>query len=52
MKAMCVELGHLAQGYGDTKGTDTINFMSLDEILNIPIDSTVTHARILDDYRA
>jgi hypothetical protein len=24
IKAMCKELGRLAQGYGDTKGTDTI----------------------------
>ena len=50
MKAMCVELGSLAQGYGDTKGTDTINFMLLDEIPNIPADRTVTYARIVVDY--
>lgn len=25
-KAMCIELGRLAQGYGDTKGTNTVEF--------------------------
>ena len=50
MKAMCVELGCLAQGYGDTKGTNVTNFMSLDEISNIPADQTVTYARIVVDY--
>ena len=38
MKAMCVELGHLAQGYKDTKGTETIKFMTLDKINQIPED--------------
>ena len=51
MKAMCVELERLAQGYGDTKGTNTITFMSLDEIPNILADQTVTYARIVVDYR-
>ena len=51
MKAMCVDLGRLAQGYGGTKGTDTINFMSLDEIPNILADRTVTYARIVVDCR-
>jgi hypothetical protein len=31
-KAMCKELGRLAQGYGDKKGTNTIFFMSIEEI--------------------
>ena len=44
MRAMCKELGRLAQGYGDTEGTDTIHFMSLDEINKIPGDRTVTYA--------
>ena len=52
MKAMCIELGRLAQGYKDTKGTDTIHFMTLVEIKKIPGDSTVTYARIVIDYRA
>ena len=50
MKAMCIELGQLAQGYGSTKGTDTIHIMSLDEIPNIPADQTVTYSRIVVDY--
>ena len=51
MKAICVELGRLAKRYGDTKGTNTINFMSLDKIPNIPVDQTVTYVRIAVDYR-
>ena len=50
MKVMCVKLGRLAQGYGDTKGIDTINFMSLDKSPNIPADWTVTYARIVVNY--
>ena len=29
MKAMCVELGRLAQGYQDIPGTNTIKFISI-----------------------
>ena len=49
--AICVKLGHLAQGYDDSQGTDTIKFMALDGILNIPANRTVTYARIVVDYR-
>ena len=49
--AMCVELGGLTQGFGDTKGTETIRFLELDKIKNIPRDRTVTYARIVVDYR-
>ena len=52
MKVMCVELGRLAQGYGNTKGTDTIHYMALNEIPNILADRTVTYARIVVDYQA
>jgi hypothetical protein len=51
MKAMCKELGRLAQGFDGTEGTDTIRFLSLDEIKSIPTDRTVTYARIVVDYR-
>ena len=51
MKAMCKELSRLAQGYGEVKCTDTIHFMSLDEIAKILRDRTVTYARIVVDYR-
>ena len=34
-KAMCKELGRLAQGYGEVGCTDTIHFMSLDKIAKI-----------------
>ena len=51
IKAMCIELGRLAQGYKDTKGTNTIKFLTPDEIRHIPNDRTVTYARIVVDYR-
>ena len=51
LEAMCRELGRLAQGYGDVKGTNTVRFMSLDEIKNIPKDRIVSYARIVVDYR-
>ena len=49
--AMCVELGRLAQGFGDTKGTETMRFLDLDEIKQIPNNRVVTYARIVVDYR-
>ena len=48
---MSKELVRLAQGFGGTKGTKTIFFMSRDEIKRIPRDRTVTCARIVVDYR-
>ena len=36
IKAMCVELGRIAQGYKDTKGTETVKFMTWKEINQIP----------------
>ena len=50
-KAMCIELGRLAQGYGTTKGTNTIRYLTHAEIKMIPKDRTVTYARIVVDYR-
>eukprot|EP00804_Cyclotella_cryptica_P022237 CCRYP_017934-RA/>CCRYP_017934-RA protein AED:0.24 eAED:0.19 QI:0/0/0/1/1/1/2/0/738 len=50
-KAMCNELGRLAQGWDGKQGTDTIFFMTHDEIKRIPRDRTVTYARIVVDYR-
>ena len=49
---MCVELGRLAQGYKDTKGTETVKFTTWKEINQIPADRTATYARIVVDYRA
>jgi len=47
---MRIELGRIAQGYKDTKGTNSVKFMNLKEIANIPEDRTVTNARIIVDY--
>ena len=51
MEAMAKELGRLAQGYKDTKGTNTVEFMDLEEITQIPKGKIVTYARIVVDYR-
>ena len=48
---MCKELGNISQGFGKEKGTNTVKFMTHDEIANIPGDRTVTYARIVVDYR-
>ena len=50
-ESMCTELGRLAQGYGSTKGTDTIQFMNHEIIDNIPADCKVTYTRIVVDFR-
>ncbi len=51
MAAMAKELYCLAGGrVGVTKGTNTIQFLSHDEIKNIPNDRTVTYARIVVDH--
>jgi hypothetical protein len=50
--AMAKELYRLADGRdGITKGTNTIKFLSHEEITNIPRDRTVTYARIVVDHR-
>jgi hypothetical protein len=49
--AMCKELGRLANGWKGEQGTETVEFMSIDEIKQIPKDRTVTYARIVVDYR-
>ena len=51
MEAMTKELGRLSQWYKDTKGTDTVEFMDLEEITQFPIGKIVTYARIVVDYR-
>ena len=48
---MCIEPGRLSNGYKDTKGTQTINYMTHEEIKCIPGYRTVTYARIVVDFR-
>jgi len=55
MKAMCKELGNIAQGYSDgecinEKGTNTVRFLTHEEIKAIPKDRKITYARIVVDY--
>ena len=47
---MCKELGNISQGFGEHKGTNTVKFMTHEEIQKIPPDRTVTYARIVIDY--
>ena len=49
---MFIELGILSNGYKDTKGTQTIHYMTHEEIKCIPGNRTVTYARILVDFRS
>ena len=51
LKAMCIEPGRLSNGYKYTKGTQTIKYMTHEEIKCIPGDRTVTYARIVVDFR-
>ena len=51
LKAMCIELGRLSNGYKNTKGIQTIHYMTHEEIKGIPGDRTVTYARIVVDFR-
>ena len=50
MKAICIELDRMVQCYKDTKGANTISFLSLNEIPGILQDRVVTYARIVVDY--
>ncbi len=50
MTDMCIDLGRMVQGYKDTKDTNTIKFMTLEEIKHILKDRVVTYARIVPDY--
>jgi len=47
---MCRELGRLVQKYENVQGTDTIKFLTLDKIRNIPANKKVTYTRIVVDY--
>ena len=35
-KGMCKELGNISHGYGDKKGTNTVHFLTHNEIAKIP----------------
>ena len=48
IKATCNEIGRLAQGYGNVKGTDTIEFISHRDV---PENKKVTYANFVCDIR-
>lgn len=49
---MIKELGRISQGYKNvTKGTNTVEFMSKEEVAKIPKHKIITYARITVDYR-
>jgi hypothetical protein len=49
---MCKELGRLTQGFRETKGTDSMHFLNIQDIGRIPRNRVVTYVRIIVDYRA
>ena len=49
-EAMCKELGKTSNGWKDTEGTQTVRFLTHEEIASIPNDRTITYARIVVDY--
>ena len=51
-KEMCKELGRPFQIFEDTEGTNTMRFLDLEVISNIPQDRVVTYARIVVDYQS
>ena len=50
-EVMCKELGKISNGWKDTEGTQTVRFLTHEEIAAIPSDRTITYARIVVDYR-
>ena len=50
-ESMCTELGKISEGYEEGKGTNTVKFLTHDEIRAIPKDRTITYTRIVVDYR-
>lgn len=50
-EAMCRELGRSSQGCADVEGTNTVHFLTHEEIRNVPADRMVTHARTVVDHR-
>ena len=50
-EAMCKELGKIPNGWKDTEGTQTVSFLTHEEIAAIPSYQTITYARIVIDYR-
>ena len=48
---MCTELGKILEGYGEEKETNTVKFLTHNEIRAIPKDQTITYAHIVVDYR-
>ena len=51
IKAMCRELGRILKGYGATPGTNRVQFMTLEEIKNVPKDQVINYAHIIVDHR-
>ena len=50
-EAMCKGLGIIYNGWKDTEGTQTVRFLTHEEILMIPGDRTITYVRTVVDYR-
>ena len=48
---MCKELGKISNGWNSTEGTQTVRFLTYEEIAAIPSDRTITYAIIMVNYR-
>ena len=44
---MCKELGNISQGYKNISGTNTVRFLTHEEIRTIPKDRIVTYTRMI-----
>jgi hypothetical protein len=51
-KVRSKELGRLTQWFGETKGTDTMRFVDLQDIGIIPRNRVITYTISVVDYRA
>ena len=56
LTAICKELGNIVQGYNNrdkinVNGTNTVKFLTINEIKQMPKDRRDTYAHIVIDYR-
>ena len=46
-EAMCTEIGNVSQGWGKNRGTNTVIFLTQEEIAMIPKDRIITYTRVV-----
>ena len=50
-EAICKELGNISNVWNEKEGKQTVRLLTHEEIVAIPINLTITYARIVVDYR-